>query len=55
MTEYQAAFDNLNVPSNRLDTAIEWLLIGLLAFMPLAFGVVHAWSEEEFIQCSTAQ
>jgi len=49
MTEYQAAFDNLNVPSSRLDTAIEWLLIGLLAFMPLAFGVVHAWSEEVVI------
>ena len=25
---------------------IEWLLVALLAFMPLAFGVVHAWSEE---------
>jgi len=28
------------------DIVIEWLLIGLLAFMPLAFGVVHAWSKE---------
>ena len=30
---------------DRLDAAIEWLLIGLLAFMPLMFGAVEAWSE----------
>lgn len=30
---------------DRLDAAIEWLLIGLLGFMPLAFGAVEAWSE----------
>lgn len=29
----------------RLDLAIERLLIALLVFMPLAFGVVEAWSE----------
>jgi len=28
------------------DRAIEGLLIGVLAFMPLAFGAVEAWSEE---------
>ena len=28
---------------------IEFLLIILLIFMPLAFGVVHAWSEEVVI------
>ena len=27
------------------DRAIEWGLYGLLAFMPLALGAVHAWSE----------
>ena len=27
------------------DAAIEWLVIALLAFMPLAFGVVSAGSE----------
>ena len=32
--------------AERFDRVIEWLLAGLLAFMPLAFGVVHAWSEE---------
>lgn len=26
--------------------AMEWLLIGLLAFMPFAFGAVEAWSEQ---------
>ncbi|MFW6107308.1 MAG: O-antigen ligase family protein [bacterium] len=30
---------------SRFDTAIEWLLVALLAFMPLAFGAVEAWSE----------
>jgi len=37
-----------------LDIAIEWLLVGLLAFMPLAFGVVHAWSEQVVIVISAA-
>src|SRR3972149_744728 len=31
------------------DILIEWLLTALLAFMPLAFGVVYAWSEEVVI------
>lgn len=39
---------------DRLDRAIEWLLIGLLAFMPLAFGVVEAWSEEIVILLAAA-
>jgi len=37
------------VPENggdRFNKAIEWLLFGLLAFMPFAFGAVEAWSEE---------
>jgi len=38
----------------RCDRAIEWLLIGLLAFMPLAFGVVEAWSEELVIALAAA-
>jgi O-antigen ligase len=29
----------------RLDAAVEWLLAGMLAFMPLAFGAVEPWSE----------
>ena len=30
---------------SNFDRIIEWLLIALLAFMPLAFGAVEAWSE----------
>lgn len=32
--------------AEQLDRLSEWLVIGLLAFMPLAFGAVEAWSEE---------
>ena len=35
--------------SERLDETIEWLMIALLAFMPLAFGAVQAWSEQVVI------
>ena len=38
--------DIIDVHSDRFDKVIEWLLISLLAFMPLAFGAVEAWSEE---------
>jgi tetratricopeptide (TPR) repeat protein len=31
------------------DTGIEWLLVGLLTFMPFAFGAVEAWSEQVVI------
>jgi tetratricopeptide (TPR) repeat protein len=36
------------------DAVIELMLMGLLAFMPLAFGVVHAWSEEIVIAVTGA-
>ncbi len=39
---------------SKFDTIIEWLLAVLLVFMPLAFGVVHAWSEEVVIVLSGA-
>jgi tetratricopeptide (TPR) repeat protein/O-antigen ligase len=29
----------------RLDAAVEWLLAGVLGFLPLAFGAVEPWSE----------
>ena len=38
--------ESIDVGTDRFDKLIEWLLITLLAFMPLAFGVVRAWSEE---------
>ena len=46
--------EHLDVPWNGFDAAIKWLLAGLLAFMPLAFGVVHAWSEEVVVALSSA-
>ncbi|MFB0554263.1 MAG: O-antigen ligase family protein [Phycisphaerae bacterium] len=46
MREKQISLDNIDVPSSRFDKVIESLLISLLAFMPLAFGAVEAWSEE---------
>jgi tetratricopeptide (TPR) repeat protein len=45
MRKYQSAFDNIRIESSKFDSIIEWLLVCLLAFMPLAFGVVQAWSE----------
>ena len=41
-------------PAERCDRAIELLLLTLLAFGPLAFGVVHAWSEQIVIALATA-
>jgi tetratricopeptide (TPR) repeat protein len=38
--------DMVDVPSSRFDKVIEWLLISLLAFAPLALGAVRAWSEQ---------
>ena len=32
--------------AERFDRAVEGILVATLAFMPLAFGVVEAWSEE---------
>lgn len=39
----------INQQQNKFDLIIELLLYALLAFMPLAFGAVHAWSEEVVI------
>ena len=35
-----------------VNLAIEWLMLALLAFMPFAFGVVDAWSEEIVVSLS---
>ncbi len=43
-----------NLLALRFDQAIEFLLIALLAFGPLAFGVVHAWSEQVVIGLAAA-
>ena len=54
MGQYREVLDNTRDSLSRFDTVIEWLLAGLLVFMPLAFGVVHAWSEEVVIALSGA-
>ncbi|MBE0534676.1 MAG: O-antigen ligase family protein [Phycisphaerae bacterium] len=42
----------MDIRPKRFDTAIEYLLYALLAFMPLAFGAVHAWSQQVVILLS---
>ena len=54
MMEYSTSLDNSSGAASRFDVVIECLLVGLLAFMPLALGVVHAWSEEVVIAISGA-
>ena len=54
MRQYPVDIEEATIPLSRFDIVIEWLLIGLLGFMPLAFGVVHAWSEEVVITVSGA-
>ena len=46
MGRNHVAFEGIEAVPNKFDIVIEWLLGILLIFMPLAFGVVHAWSEE---------
>ena len=36
----------LDTPAERFDQAVETILISALLFMPFAYGVVEAWSEE---------
>ena len=45
MKEYQIHLNAMGFSRNSYDWMIERLLIALLAFMPLAFGAVEAWSE----------
>lgn len=48
----QLSLENIKAVSSKFDTAIEWLLGGLLLFMPLAFGARNAWTEEVVIALS---
>ena len=50
----RATLDNIDVPLNRFDSIIEWLLVALLAFMPIACGAVHAWSEQVVVVLAAA-
>lgn len=49
MSQPQLDIPSCNTAFSRFDTVIEWLMIALLAFMPLAFGAVAAWSEQVVI------
>ena len=46
--------DIASVPIDSFDRVIEWLVISLLAFMPLALGAVEAWSEEVVVVLAAA-
>jgi O-antigen ligase len=49
MKQHHDISDMPAIALSQFDTAIEIFLICLLGFMPLAFGVVHRWSEEVVI------
>jgi len=51
---YTVASDNIDLQASRFDAVIEWLLVGLLGFMPFAFGGVYAWSEEVIVALTGA-
>lgn len=54
MKENRINPDGVDASVSHFDTAIEGLLIALLAFMPLAFGAVEAWSEQVVIAFAAA-
>jgi len=54
MRDKQINLDISGASVNKFDRVIEWLLISLLAFMPLAFGAVEAWSEQIVIALAAA-
>jgi hypothetical protein len=54
MREGRINLDVIDDPLSTFDKIIEWLLISLLAFMPLAFGAVEAWSEEVVVALAGA-
>src|SRR5438552_15200836 len=49
MQPLRIQFAAVDARETALDRAIEWLLIGLIAFCPLMFGAVVAWSEGVFL------
>ncbi len=54
MKEKGIYFDVYEAAEDKFDRVIEGLLILLLAFMPLAFGAVEAWSEEIVVTLAAA-
>ncbi|MEN6338319.1 MAG: hypothetical protein ABFE01_29030, partial [Phycisphaerales bacterium] len=54
MSAYGYALPVPEKSNTRLDWILEGLLIALLAFMPLTFGAVHAWSEQIVVTLAAA-
>ena len=54
MQPLRIQFAAVDAPETCVDRAIEWMLIALLVFCPLAFGAVAAWSEGVFLLLVTA-
>src|SRR5438034_7416477 len=54
MKRVKVYFDPADAPRTVWDSLIEVLLGALLIFCPLAFGAVHAWSEEIVICIAAA-
>jgi tetratricopeptide (TPR) repeat protein len=54
MRENRFNLEAVEIPASRFDAVIQWLLIALLAFMPLTFGAVEAWSEQVVVTLAAA-
>ena len=54
MRENHSNINIIDTPSSQFDKIIEGFIVLLLAFMPLAFGAVEAWSEEVVIILAAA-
>jgi O-antigen ligase len=54
MQPLRIQFEPLDAPYTRFDRAIEWMLFALLAFCPIGFGAVVAWSEGVFLALASA-
>ncbi len=52
MEPSKVAFENIGATQNKFDTVIEYLLGGMLVFMPLVFGARNVWTEEVVIALS---
>jgi len=52
MEPCKVAFENIEAAPSKFDAGIEWLVGGMLIFMPLLFGARNAWTEEVVIALS---
>ena len=52
MESGKVTFENIEAAPSQFDTVIEWLVGGMLVFMPLLFGARNSWTEEVVIVLS---